>query len=109
MVYAHDKAPAIPCNSCDATGLLPTAHQSHNTECGECNGMGYLGVDPDGPTICAPGTREKVSVMARRYEAGLPLHHPLDADHGGDSSGEFEYAGAQDDDENANGLWGEDE
>jgi hypothetical protein len=30
------------------------------------------------PTLCLPGTTEKIAVLRSRVEHGLTLHHPLD-------------------------------
>jgi hypothetical protein len=45
--------------------------------------FGALGIEPDGPTGAKPGSEEKVSTLAARYAAGLPLWHNGDCvDHG---------------------------
>jgi hypothetical protein len=38
---------------------------------------------PGPPTLFAPGTAEKLAVMAQRLEEGRPPYSPGDADHGG--------------------------
>ena len=42
-----------------------------------------IGVDPAAPTPAKPGSEDKVSMLAARYAAGLPLWHHEDCyDHG---------------------------
>ena len=42
-----------------------------------------LGASPQGPTGAKPGSVEKVTMLAARYAAGLPLWHGNDCyDHG---------------------------
>lgn len=47
-----------------------------------------LGVNPSEPTGAKPGSEEKVTMLAARYAAGLPLWHNGDCyDHGPGSIG----------------------
>ena len=47
-----------------------------------------LGVNPSDPTGAKPGSEEKVTMLAARYAAGLPLWHNGDCyDHGPGSFG----------------------
>jgi hypothetical protein len=42
-----------------------------------------LGINPGAPTPAKPGSEDKVSMLAARYSAGLPLWHTEDCyDHG---------------------------
>lgn len=53
-----------------------------------------LGINPIRPTAAKPGSEDKVSILAARYAAGLPLWHNEDCyDHspgGGEPDDEFD-------------------
>lgn len=47
-----------------------------------CRGVGNItgGLElPASPTICSPGTAEKIAVMIERAKLCVQLHHPQDA------------------------------
>ncbi|MFK7818562.1 MAG: hypothetical protein AB8G99_07580 [Planctomycetaceae bacterium] len=53
-----------------------------------------LGVNPSEPTGAKPGSEEKVTMLAARYAAGLPLWHNDDCyDHGPGSIGSLLFDG----------------
>lgn len=53
-----------------------------------------LGVNPSEPTGAKPGSEEKVTMLAARYAAGLPLWHNDDCyDHGPGSIGSLLIGG----------------
>jgi len=53
-----------------------------------------LGVNPSEPTGAKPGSEEKVTMLAARYAAGLPLWHSDDCyDHGPGSIGNLLLGG----------------
>jgi hypothetical protein len=53
-----------------------------------------LGVNPSEPTGAKPGSEEKVTMLAARYAAGLPLWHNDDCyDHGPGSIGALLFGG----------------
>ncbi|MGH7202547.1 MAG: hypothetical protein ACREJB_18215 [Planctomycetaceae bacterium] len=59
-----------------------------------------LGLDPSHPTPAKPGSEDKVTMLAARYAAGLPLWHTKDCyDHGPDKLGDGLEAGDLFDDE----------
>jgi hypothetical protein len=42
-----------------------------------------LGINPGSPTVAKPGSEDKVTMLAARYAAGMPLWHTEDCyDHG---------------------------
>lgn len=43
------------------------------------------------PTICPPGSLEKIEIMRRRVEAGCVLFHPQDGTNDGFVGGRVEY------------------
>lgn len=95
----------VPCHTCDVRGKV-------NAEVDAKKKRKALGIDdgtdewleewiaegeepglPDIPTQHEPGSREKVELMARRFETGQGIHHPEDAkafyEHGNGSGNAF--------------------
>lgn len=50
---------------------------------------------PDAPTAAAPGTEEKMAVLAERARLGFSLWHPLDARHGDTGQGADDVNGLE--------------
>ena len=68
-----------PCPHCDGTGEEKQGNVAYQRSfCRPCNGIGFVDM-PLGPTTAMPGTTMKISAMAARYEAGLPLFDARDA------------------------------
>jgi hypothetical protein len=79
--YADDREPATECPNCKGDGWAPR-HQWRTTVvqyCDECGGVGFLGIDPSVPTVCSPGSREKVAILTARRNAGFYLWNNADA------------------------------
>lgn len=56
----------------ESAGLQPRDHAKDNDICG-----GYK-IDPEGPTMYAPGSEEKIKVMEDRAKRKVAIFHPLD-------------------------------
>lgn len=68
-----------PCSECHGTGEELQGNVAYQRSfCRPCGGVGFVDM-PLGPTTAMPGTTMKISAMAARYEAGLPLYHEKDA------------------------------
>ena len=68
-----------PCSECGGTGLETQGNAAwQHSFCEPCKGIGFVDM-PLGPTTAMPGTTMKISAMAARYEAGLPLFDARDA------------------------------
>lgn len=64
------------CESCRGVGIRPY-HERQGQKgsfCIDCDGVGYLGVDPYEPSADVAGSIERVA----RYRAGMPLWDPFD-------------------------------
>ncbi len=79
MTFSFEVFPTADAESgMDATAVFDGYEQPYEEEDFEA-----LGVNPLQPTPAKPGSEEKVSMLAARYAAGLPLWHDDDCcDHG---------------------------
>jgi len=64
------------CEECSGHGRFVERDKEYN--CPLCDGQGWYGVSPHGPTDAGPGTTKKVAVLKERYAAGIPLWHKDD-------------------------------
>lgn len=68
-----------PCPECNGTGEETQGNVAYQRSfCQPCKGIGFVDM-PVGPTDAMPGTTMKISAMAARYDAGLPLFDARDA------------------------------
>lgn len=75
--YAPDRI-ANQCHSCEGFGCDKNVTYRY-IECTRCKGIGYFNIDPTLPTICPPGTQERMVIARARMRVELPTDNPLDA------------------------------
>ena len=70
------------CERCQGHGELqfisPRDAGSSIDTCPDCQGVGWLGIDPYLPTNARPGSVEKLAVLVARQTARCKLWHALD-------------------------------
>jgi hypothetical protein len=67
------------CPVCNGTGEETQGNVAYQRSfCRPCGGVGFVEMEL-GPTSYPPGTTMKISVLAARYDEGLPLYHAMDA------------------------------